>query len=254
MKRAFALFLLCVLMSVAFAQAEVLRHVVDEAGLFSAEQVADFEARMQGVYEAYGFDSVIFTDRNASMDGKPAFLYAADFYDTFRDYDRYPDGVIFYINPEIREYFQAARGRGMKALGAHMADKLDGVVLPFLRGNDYGGAMDAYLEYMAERVRPKSAFEVAGRFLPWLALAGLVIGLISVTVMKGKLKTAKPQVGASRYMLRDTLALTQAQDIYLYQTVTRTKIESDSKRGGSSGGSSFSSSSGHSYSGSGGKY
>ncbi|MGI6686856.1 MAG: hypothetical protein ACOX6Y_00590 [Christensenellales bacterium] len=53
-------------------------------------------------------------------------------------------------------------------------------------------------------------------------------------------------------MLADSLNLTESSDLYLYQTVTRTRIESSSKSGG--GGSSSGFRDGTSYGGRGGKF
>ncbi len=255
MRRCAALLLLALLLLAPAARAEDLRHVEDLAGLFGPAETADLEARMRAVYEEFNFDSVILTSDEVQT--KPAHLYAADYFEEFRDLDRYPDGVLFYINvnPAMRDYNEVAHGRGMTLLGDRSVEELETVVLPFLSAGDFYGAASAYLRYLEDRLTPTPPMEVAVRILPWLAGVGFLIGLISVTVMKGRLKTAKPQTGASRYMLRDSLRLTDSKDIYLYETVTRTKVESDSHRGGgSSGGFRFSSSSGRSFSSRGGKF
>ena len=76
----------------------------------------------------------------------------------------------------------------------------------------------------------------------------LIVSLIIVFIMKGGMKTAKNKVDASFYVVSNSLNLLTANDIYLYETVTRTKIETPS--GGSGGGGrSFSSGSGRSYGG-----
>ena len=84
-------------------------------------------------------------------------------------------------------------------------------------------------------------------------IAGLVIGLIYALVLKSKLKIAKSQTGAQQYVVPNSLNLTDARDLFLYQTVTRRKIETSSNR---SGGGGFSSGSrgGTSYGGRGGKF
>ena len=63
---------------------------------------------------------------------------------------------------------------------------------------------------------------------------------------------ARFKQGAEAYVLRDSLNITQSDDIYLYQTVTRTKIQSSS--GGGGGGFSTGSRGGTSYGGRGGKF
>ena len=75
---------------------------------------------------------------------------------------------------------------------------------------------------------------------------------INALYLRSKLKIAKYKSNAGLYVLADSLNLTESSDLYLYQTVTRTRIESSSKSGG--GGSSSGSRGGTSYGGRGGKF
>ena len=95
--------------------------------------------------------------------------------------------------------------------------------------------------------------ESAG-LLPFMLIGGIGIGFAAAFVMRGKLNLARPQGGAQRYTSPNSLCLRDRSDIYLYQTVSRTKIQSNnSSGGGSGGGARFNSSSGRSYGGRGGK-
>ena len=96
--------------------------------------------------------------------------------------------------------------------------------------------------------------ESAG-LLPFMLIGGIAIGFAAAFVMRGKLNLARPQGGAQRYTSPNSLRLRDTSDIYLYQTVSRTKIQSNnsSGSGGSGGGARFNSSSGRSYGGRGGK-
>ena len=98
-------------------------------------------------------------------------------------------------------------------------------------------------------------------YLPIVLGAGLVVALIVVFILKGQMKTVRRKPDANSYVRDGSFQLTRAQDIYLYTTTTRRKIESDNNhgnhgsRGGSGGGSStFTSSSGNSYGGRGGSF
>lgn len=94
--------------------------------------------------------------------------------------------------------------------------------------------------------------------------AGFVIALIVVSTMKGQLKSVRRASGASSYEVPGSLNVTRVQDIYLYRTVAKRRIDNDPPqngssnrggRGGGHGGSSIHhSSSGRSHGGRGGRF
>ena len=91
----------------------------------------------------------------------------------------------------------------------------------------------------------------------WVSLLiGAVIALISVMVMKGKLRSVRPQTMANSYIRQGGLQLTENSDLFLYQNVTRTERPRDnnSSSGGGGGSSTHSSSSGSTFGGGGGKF
>ena len=51
---------------------------------------------------------------------------------------------------------------------------------------------------------------------------GVVIGLITVSVMKNQLRSVRRQSGAANYLKSDSLNLTLSRDQYLYENTTRT--------------------------------
>ena len=99
------------------------------------------------------------------------------------------------------------------------------------------------------------SFKISTRFLPIMFGVGLIIGIIISFILKSRLQIAKPQSSAQSYSVPGSLSLRDSSEIYLYQTVTRTRIQENkpSGGGGGHGGSTFSSSSGGSYGGRGGK-
>ncbi len=85
---------------------------------------------------------------------------------------------------------------------------------------------------------------------------GLVVGLIVASSLKNQLKSVRGQVTATDYMRKDSMRLTDQQDLYLYSNVAKTPRVSENRTGsggGHSGGSHFSSG-GVSHSGHGGKF
>lgn len=273
MKKLSILLALLLVLVMPLAQAEPLVHVADQANTFSSDEIASLESKMQGIYDTYGFDTVIVTTNNSR--GQSAQMYAADFYDEFRSYDDYPNGLIFSFNFDLGEYYEASRGIGIDLFTTQGEDALDSLLRPYLEERDYHGAMQAYLDSVQRRLdqysyvdedgelilsttrRPLTFSESlleAASLLPIVLIIGLVIGFISAFVMRGKLNLAQAQGGAQQYTSPGSLRLRDSSEIFLYQTVTRTKIQNNNSGGGSGGGGrSFSSSSGRSYGGRGGK-
>lgn len=273
MKRLLILLLILLFIGLPAVLAEQLVHVADQADTFSSQEIASLEKKMQGIYDTYDFDTVIVTTDNSR--GQTAKMYAADFYDEFRSYNDYPNGLIFSFNFDIGEYYEATRGLGIKIFSEQGEDALDSLLRPHLSDRNYYQAMVSYLNYVENRLSSFSQVSADGivtlgttqrlpdimesinksfSYLPIMFAIGLVIGTISAFIMKSRLQIAKPQSSAHQYSVPGSLNLRDSSEIFLYQTVTRTRIqENKSSGGGGSGGSTFSSSGGGSYGGRGGK-
>jgi len=251
MKRFLLIASLAFLVLTAAAQAETLRHVSDLAGKLSAGEASQLEQQAQEVYDKTGFDIILHTTNDSQ--GKGPMDYSFDYYHAFRDAVRYPDGALFAIMFDTRDYYEAARGRGIALLTHRESNDLANVVQGKLSDGDYYGAMRDYVRYVRRLLIPPTPMERTMELAPFIGVGGLVVGLVYALILKSKLNTAKFKREAGQYIVPNSLNLTDSQDIYLYQTVTRTKIQTSS--GGSRGGG-FSSGSrgGTSYGGRGGKF
>ena len=271
------LIVLLVLLTIAVtALGQDMRHVADQAGTFSAEQVKQLETRMQALYEKYNFDTVIVTTRDSR--GQTAQMYAEDFYNEFRSYSEYPNGLIFSFSFDLGEYYEATRGIGQRIFSDQGADQLDTLLRPHLSGKRYFQAMSAYLDYVEGRlsrfavigndgkvtlttkIQPPNlsqSIRIATGYLPFMLIGGVAVGLLVALHMKSKLLIAKQQASANEYTRSGAIQLYDRSDVYLYQTVTRSRIQQPRSTGGGGGGGSsggsFRSSSGGSYGGRGGK-
>ena len=144
----YLLILLLLLAPAGFAQG--MQHVADQAGTFTQSQEDTLETKLQALYDTYRFDVVIVTTSNSQ--GKTAQLYAADFYDNFRSYSDYPNGLIFSFNFDLSEYYEATRGVAQTLLSDSGEAELDRLLRPFLTDKDYYGAMLAYTDYVSARL------------------------------------------------------------------------------------------------------
>ncbi|HHT07194.1 MAG: TPM domain-containing protein [Christensenellales bacterium] len=247
-------FVLLLLFTLAItAQAFALQHVDDQARVLTIEEVRKLEAQAAELYELTQFDVILHTTNNSQ--GKGPMDYSFDYYHGFRDAAKYPDGAALAIMFDTRDYYEAARGKGIELLTHRENYDLRDVVQSKLSDGNYYGAFSDYLRYVKRLLVPLTPMEQVTRFLPFVLGIALVIGLIYAFVLKSNMKIAKFKYNADQYIVPNSLRLTRQQDLYLYQTVTRTKIESSSGSGGGKGGG-FSSGSrgGTSYGGRGGKF
>ena len=250
MKKLLSVAFLILLMTIAAAGAEMV-HVTDEANVLSASEKASLQQMAEELYQKSGFDVILHTTNNSQ--GKTPFDYSMDYYHSFRSPDKYPNGALFSILFDTRDYYEAARGTGISLLSQQGENQLQRVVQSKLSDGDYYGAMRNYVRYVRRIVIPPTPIERAVELFPLLLGGGMIIGLIYAFILKGQIKTPKFRYDAHNYMLRDSLDLTDTRDIYLYETTTRTKIESSSS-GRSGGGFSSGSRGGTSYGGRGGKF
>ncbi len=272
MKRLSVYVLVLLLLLMPSANAQALQHVADQAGTFTQSQENTLEAKLQAIYDTYTFDVVIVTTNNSQ--GKSAQMYSADFYDGFRSYSAYPNGLIFSFNFDLGDYYEATRGVAQTLFSDSGEAELENLLRPYFTQKDYYGAMLRYADYISARLARTSQPDESGRmvvsgkmnapplseslqivtrnYLIFIIGGGLVIGLVIAFVIRSKLLIAKPQNSAEQYSVPGSLNLFDTSDIYLYETVTRTKIQQSSGSGGG-GGIRFGSSGGGSYGGRGGK-
>ena len=86
--------------------------VYDQAGLFSSEEIQEFQLSLEKMKQDYGMDFILVTTDNAQ--GKSAKDYADDFYDGIYGPDH--DGAIFYIDMDNREIRISASGKAIDYL------------------------------------------------------------------------------------------------------------------------------------------
>ena len=237
MKKFLALLLL-LLLFVAPALADGNR-VIDDADVLSASDEAALEQAIALIRDQYQFDVVLLT--KTSIDGKTPRYYAGDYY----DYGGYGcgdshDGIILLLvtgaEAGNRDYTIVNTGRGEKIFDDDAMYEIEDAMLPYLRVSNYAGGMarfvtgvESRLEYMTPKNRTtRTAVVMFG--------IGAVIGIIVAMILKGQMKTVRRKIGAKSYIKDGSFQLNRVQDIYLYTTTTRHKIQTQSSSGGHGGG------------------
>lgn len=235
-------------------------YVVDEAELITDAEEAILESRLSKLASKYSYDTVILTQK--SLKGHSPKAIADDYYD-YNGYgygDNY-DGMLFFICISSRDYYTSTYGRGIEVCGDYFIDYLDENTDAVSKLSD-GKYYDSFVEYIdtvemflakAESGSPYSYINQA----PWktsrlvialsiAAVIALIIGLIYVSGLKKKMKTAVKKEFASDYVRDGSFVLKVARDMFLYSRTTKHAKPKSS--------SSSSSSSGRSHGGGGGKF
>ncbi len=246
MKKILALLLLLLLL-VTPALADGSR-VIDDADVLSASDESVLEQAITLIRDQYQFDVVLLT--KTSIDGKVPRYYAADYYDYGGyGYGDKHDGIILLLVTGAgvgdRDYTIVNTGRSEKIFDDEAMYEIEDAMLPYLRASNFSAGMakfvtgvEARLEYMTPKNRTtRAAVIIFG--------VGLAIGVIVALVLKGQMKNVRRKIGAQSYIRDGSFQLNRVQDIYLYTTTTRHKIETQSSGGGHGGGFTGSSGSHH---------
>lgn len=243
--------------------------VIDEADLLDSDTEARLESEIAAIAQDYQFDVVLLLKN--SIGGQTPKYYAADYYDYGGyGYHASKDGILFLLSLEERDYFTLATGSGIRIFTDYGTLQIEEDVVPYLSSGNYETAMERFVAHVrqyleqAESGHPydvsttvelRSPLARTQSILPIVLILAAVISLIVAFSLKAQMKTVRRKQGASSYVRDGSFALTRVQDIYLYTTTQRRKIETNSGNGGHGGGSTtFRGSSGTSHSGHGGKF
>ncbi|MBR5187251.1 MAG: TPM domain-containing protein [Clostridia bacterium] len=240
-------------------QAEsVPSRLIDNADLLTQSEEAALLSTLNEISERQKLDIVVLTVE--SLNGKSPRKYADDYY----DYNGYAfDGVLLLVAMESRDVYISTSGYGINAFTDAGITRIINIIEDDLGEADYIGAFHTFASLCDDYVTkaksgtpydtgnfPKSDYDFLKSLLISLVI-GLVIALIVTGIMASKLKSVRFKYGASDYMKKDSFALTNSRDIYLYRNVTRRLKPQNDSSGGSS---THRSSSGRSHGGGGGKF
>ncbi|MDR2575322.1 MAG: TPM domain-containing protein [Treponema sp.] len=236
-------------------------NIIDNAGLLSQQEKASLLAAAASAASAYNFDLVIVTVKNIGASSP------ADYADNFFDRNGYGlgqnrDGCLFLLVTDSRDYWFSTSGRGIKILNSAASDKLENSVVKLLGEDNYYGAFNAFLTdwqtflTLAAKGRNYNFFQQWNLVLVLIAwVLALAIGFIVVHIWKRAMDTVLPQTQAAAYVVPGSLAFREKKDSFLYSTVSKTKIQTQTQSQGSSSARNISvGSSGRSHGGRGGKY
>lgn len=249
--------LLYIMMTMPLQAARTVPLLVDDADLLSDSEENEIEQQLDAVSEKYGMEVVIVTVWG--LDGKSAMAYADDYY----DYNGYlEDGILLLISMEDRDWWISTSGEGKRDFTDAGLDYIAEKIIPDLSNGDYDWAFTTYVQLCDEFIgqarngQPYDVGNMPAEAFAWGTAAliafvpAFIIALITVLIMKSKLKSVHKQDTASAYTRNESLHLTEQKDRFLYVHHSRT-VKPKNNSGGSS---THRSSSGSSHGGSGGKF
>lgn len=244
----FIILLLAVPVTTTHAATEL--RVVDGADLLTPAEEAELIVELNRISTRLEFDVVVVTTIDSS--GKNSMDYADDFYDCngYGYGDDY-DGALLLINMYTMEWWISTSGYGIEALTDYDIEVISEEFLPYLSTGQYYEAFSIYAQMCDEYVttaREEERFPVV-KMLGISALIGVVVGLISVSVMKAQLKSVRRQETASGYVVSGGMNLHTRSDRFLYVHRERERLPESSK-----GSSTHVSASGRRHGGGGGRF
>lgn len=260
MKRVLSVFcvilILSALCSVPFYAAENGAKVVDDEGYLTSEQQSSVSKELTEVGDKYDMDLVVVLI--SSLNGKDEVAFADDYY----DYHGYAnDGALLLLSIEDRKWYISTKGYGITAFTDAGIQDIGSELTSYLKSEDYYGACKKYAKLCDDYIgaaKNGKPYDVNHKHLNLFdyvfsigisLVIGLVIALVICLMLKSKYKPVRLKAEANDYLMKDSLAVRNAHDVFLYTHVSRTR------RSNNSGGSStHTSSSGSTHGGGGGSW
>ena len=213
--------------------------VSDGADLLTDGQEQELEAEFARIRDTYQVELIVVTVESLgtwSVDS-----YANRIYDTRGyGYGENQDGVMLLVAMESRDYRILANGLGSDAISNQELDEICDAVAAELSAGDYAQACRVFAaecEYQINGEINGFPFDFSLNLLIAVAV-GLLVAIITTSIMLSQLKSVKPRQGAQEYRKENGMQMTRASELYLYSTMTRIPRQTDSgsRSGGRGGG------------------
>lgn len=205
MKKIIMLTLLIFLLSVT-ASAKYLH---DNEGLLSSEEAQEVEKLLEKASDKANFPVIVVT---SSDYGYSIEAFAEECV------SEYEDAAVLVASAYYDEWYLHTVGRADEIYD--IDDMLD-EIMPHRQAFDYPTAFKTFADYCY-----KEASVPASRILIPVVI-GVIIGLITVGVMKSGLKSVRYKSGAEDYIKRGSLNVTTSRDTFLWRNVTRVRRQSN---------------------------
>ena len=215
----------------------------DGADILTDSEEAEIASRLDVLSEKYKVDFVVATVSEVG-DYTPTEYCEAYYDDGGYGIGDDRSGVLLFIAMDDGEgkgaYRIHSRGFAEVALTEDEQISIGESCATFLTAEEYASAIDSFIddcEYQIDGEINGFPFEFGFNLVVSIVI-GLVIAFIVTGIWKGQLKSVRQQTGAANYTKPGSMQITQANDFFLYRTITREKKpeKSSSSSNSSSGG------------------
>ncbi|MBQ2882056.1 MAG: TPM domain-containing protein [Clostridia bacterium] len=218
----------------------------DSADLLTSSEETEILDLLDNVSTETSFDLVIVTTNDT--EGKSVRDYADDYY----DYNGYGEsGILFLVDMGNREWWISTSGEAINKFSDSTLDYIGEEASWYLGNGDYVNAFKTFISLSEEYIYMDGDAEEPYNPISTLIvslIAGFIIALIYVSVLKSKLTTVGAQQNAANYTVNNSLQIAATSDNFLYRRVSR------APRPKSNTTTTHSSSSGRSHGGRGGRF
>lgn len=226
--------------------------LVDNADLLTYQDASELLNTLETISSYHNADIAVVTVDSLYGDS------AKEFADNYYDANGYADnGILLLVAMQERQWYISTCGNCISVVEDFGTDALASYFLDDLSSGEYYDAFTSFA-YTCDKLLTGPVYDegpvitygestsvFSGKTILICAVIGIVVGLITVLVMRSQLKTVRTQGYAGNYVVDGSLNLTNSRDIYLYRNVTRReRPQSNSSSGGGSrshggGGGSF---------------
>ena len=211
--------------------------VYDDANLLTVSQLTALEQQLE--YLSMEYDTQIVVATVPTANGRDVSSLTREFYHgQDLGYGPNQDGILLLVCMDPREMRVFFYGSAEYIVTDSDVDDICDAVAAHLSDGDYADAFAEFAdqcEYYLHGDRHGFPFPFAKNLLICLII-GIAVGLITVLILKGQLKSVKKQSHANVYVKDNSMHLTTRSDLYLYRNVTKTKRETSSSSSGSRSG------------------
>lgn len=222
--------------------------VVDNANLLTASEEYSLESYLSDISDRLGVNIVVVTEN--SIGSKTPTEYADDYF----DYNGYGEnGALLLISMADRDWYVSTKGSCEDKVKYETIGKM---ILSDVKKGNYYSAFVSYADTCEGLMEGTGSGALlfarnAPKFILVALIAGIIISFVIMAKYKKQLNSVSSKAKADDYVVKDSLNLKSAKDIFLYKTVSRVRRQTESS---SSSGGSHTSSSGSSHGGGGGKF
>lgn len=239
----------------------VLPRLVDEADLLDEDVEEELADKLDNLAEEYELDAVVvlvddyetYVLDDTGVDGEfwnetPGEFAEAYYRNGGFGSDAEDSGIILLVSMEERDWYIYIQGAAREAVNNYGFDFISDRLTERLGSDDYEDAVVRYvedLELFFEAYDNGSPYgsdntvKTPGKIFTYFGIAigaSAIMASAFVSIIKGRMNTARPQNYAREYVKQGSFVLTNQQDLYLYTNTTKTAIPKSSS-GGSGGGS-----------------